>query len=71
MDRLGIFVDAGYLFAQGSQALTGDVVRRQLLSLNEQAVITQLIGTAEHLSGGTPLLRIYWYDAIGTSGPTL
>lgn len=71
MNRLGIFVDAGYLFAQGSQALTGDVVRRQLLSLNEQAVITQLIGTAEQLSGGTPLLRIYWYDAIGTSGPTL
>lgn len=71
MDRLGIFVDAGYLFAQGSQAITGDVVRRQLLSLNEQSVITQLIGTAEMLSGGTPLLRIYWYDAIGPSGPTL
>lgn len=71
MNRLGIFVDAGYLFAQGSQAITGDVVKRQQLSLNEQAVITQLIGTAEALSGGTPLLRIYWYDAIGASGPTL
>jgi uncharacterized LabA/DUF88 family protein len=71
MNRLGIFVDAGYLFAQGSQAITGDVVKRQQLSLNEQSVITQLIGTSEQLSGGTPLLRIYWYDAIGSSGPTL
>ncbi|RXT63037.1 NYN domain-containing protein [Pseudomonas syringae] len=71
MNRLGIFVDAGYLFAQGSNAITGDVVKRKLLSLNEQAVITQLIQTAEALSGGTPLLRIYWYDAIGPTGPTL
>jgi uncharacterized LabA/DUF88 family protein len=71
MNRLGIFVDAGYLFAQGSMAITGNVVRRQDLSLNEQSVITQLIQAAEELSGGTPLLRIYWYDAIGHRGPTL
>lgn len=71
MNRLGIFVDAGYLFAQGSQAIAGNVVKRHDLSLNEQSVITQLIQTAEELSGGTPLLRIYWYDAIGHRGPTL
>lgn len=71
MNRLGIFVDAGYLFAQGSMAITGNVVKRQDLSLNEQSVITQLIQAAEELSGGTPLLRIYWYDAIGHRGPTL
>lgn len=71
MNRLGIFVDAGYLFAQASQAITGDVVRRQLLSLNEQSVVARLIETAEQLSGGTPLLRIYWYDVIDPRGPTL
>jgi uncharacterized LabA/DUF88 family protein len=71
MNRLGIFVDAGYLFAQGSQAITGNVVKRHSLSLNEQAIITQLVQTAEELSGGTPLLRIYWYDAIGSRGLTL
>lgn len=71
MDRLGIFVDAGYLFAQGSLAISGNVERRLNLSINEQAVITQLVQTADELSGGIPLLRIYWYDAIGTKGPTL
>lgn len=71
MDRLGIFVDAGYLFAQGSQAISGQEVKRHNLSLNEQAVITQLEATASELSGGTPLLRIYWYDAIGAKGQSL
>lgn len=71
MNRLGIFVDAGYLFAQGSHAISGAPEKRLFLSLNEQAVITQLTQTAKELSGGTPLLRIYWYDAIGSSGPTL
>jgi uncharacterized LabA/DUF88 family protein len=71
MNRVGIFVDAGYLFAQGSQAITGNVVKRHSLSLNELSVITQLTQAAEELSGGAPLLRIYWYDAIGHKGPTL
>ncbi|WP_312939467.1 NYN domain-containing protein [Stutzerimonas balearica] len=71
MNRLGIFVDAGYLFAQGSAVISGATEKRVNLSLNEQAVITQLIQTADELSGGTPLLRIYWYDAIGHSGPSL
>lgn len=71
MNRLGIFVDAGYLFAQGSKAISGNPEKRIHLSLNEEAVVTQLLETAKDLSGGTPLLRIYWYDAIGSSGPTL
>ncbi|MEE9944080.1 MAG: NYN domain-containing protein [Pseudomonas asiatica] len=71
MDRLGVFVDAGYLFASGSLSITGDEVSRNHLSLNEQAVVAQLIQTAAELSGGVPLLRIYWYDAIGRNGPNL
>lgn len=71
MGRIGIFVDAGYLFAQGSAAISGDVVRRTYLSLNEQAVVAQLIRSAQEQSGGTPLLRIYWYDAIGATGATM
>lgn len=71
MDRLGIFVDAGYLFAQGSAAVTGSEVKRGGLSLNVQAVVAQMMETAAKLSGGTPLLRIYWYDAVGSNGLTL
>lgn len=72
MNRLGIFVDAGYLFAQGSAALSGSNQPRHLLSLNEQAAITHLLQTADELSGGIPLLRVYWYDAVSpTRGPSL
>lgn len=34
MDRVATFVDAGYLFAQGSVALTGSKQPRSLLSLD-------------------------------------
>ncbi|SHM76878.1 NYN domain-containing protein [Phytopseudomonas punonensis] len=71
MGRVGIFVDAGYLFAQGSVTISGDEVKRHFLSLNEQAVIAQLIASANELTGGAPLLRIYWYDAISLKGPNL
>lgn len=64
MFRLAIFVDAGYLFAQGSTAISGAKKPRTDLSLNESAAISQLVQTADELSGQVPLLRIYWYDAI-------
>ncbi|WP_437883220.1 NYN domain-containing protein [Pseudomonas sp. LRF_L74] len=71
MRRLAIFVDAGYLFAQGSTAISGAKKQRTDLSLNESAAIAQLLQTADELSGQIPLLRIYWYDAIDVRrGPT-
>lgn len=71
MNRLGIFVDAGYLFAQGSRAISGNTELRANLSLKEGELISQLIKTSAELSGGIPLLRIYWYDAVGSRGLTL
>lgn len=71
MQRLAIFVDAGYLFAQGSTAICGSKQARTNLSLNENAAIAQLCQTADALSGQVPLLRIYWYDGIDVrKGPT-
>ena len=68
MDRVAVFVDAGYLFAQGSQELCGRKLERRHISLDHQALIDALKEFAERTSG-LPLLRIYWYD--GTSqGPT-
>ena len=68
MDRVAVFVDAGYLFAQGSKEITGKRLRRGKISLDHQALIRALKEFAEGISG-LPLLRIYWYD--GTSqGPT-
>lgn len=68
MDRVAVFVDAGYLFAQGSVELCGEKLVRKQISLDYNAVTTKLKQFAESESN-LPLLRIYWYD--GTSqGPT-
>ena len=72
MDRVAVFVDAGYLLAQGSVALAGVKQPRSTLILDEVAVCDRLSRAATALAGGLPLLRIYWYDGVALSkGPTV
>ena len=72
MTRIAVFVDAGYLFAQGSVALTGSTRKRTALNLDENAALAALRSVAHETSNGASLLRVYWYDgALGHSGPTL
>lgn len=66
-----MFVDAGYLFAQGSVALTGSKKARSLLELKEQVVIAALTDLAKNRAGHCELLRIYWYDGANYRGPTV
>jgi uncharacterized LabA/DUF88 family protein len=69
MDRVAVFVDAGYLFAAGSQLLFGETLSRTELQLDHPAVLELLADVARQLTG-LPLLRVYWYDGAA-SGPTL
>lgn len=62
MDRVAIFVDAGYLFAQGSALLAGQKQPRKLVRLDEKAAISELLVVANAAAAGVPLLRVYWYD---------
>jgi uncharacterized LabA/DUF88 family protein len=71
MARIAIFVDAGYLFAQGSTALTGSKKRRTQLTLNETAAVAELISIAAEKTNNATLLRVYWYDGVTSRGPTL
>jgi hypothetical protein len=72
MDRVAVFVDAGYLCAQGSVAIAGSKQPRSLIDLNETSLVAELIAASASLSGGLPLLRIYWYDGVSmTRGPTV
>lgn len=66
MDRAGVFVDAGYLFAAGSILLCGEKLRRGDVHLTNDAFLDFMRRKAAALTG-LPLLRIYWYD--GTDGP--
>ncbi|NJL27130.1 MAG: NYN domain-containing protein [Thermoanaerobaculia bacterium] len=68
MDRVAVFVDAGYLFAQGSIALTGQKLPRGSIAVAYESVLDTLKGFAESATD-LPLLRIYWYDGTST-GPT-
>lgn len=68
--RCGIFVDAGYLFAQGSSAVFGEKKPRVQLSLDRDLVVGALIDVMNKRAPNVPLLRIYWYDGAGYSGPS-
>ena len=70
MKRTAVFVDAGYLYAQGSACLQGSKAKRENLKLDYEVLLSILRALARSVQPSAPLLRIYWYD--GTSrGPTL
>ncbi len=63
MDRVAVFVDAGYLYAGGARSVSGvDGTRRPDTSLDIPLVLSYLKTKAKALSQ-VELLRIYWYDA--------
>lgn len=68
MDRTAVFVDAGYLFAAGSQLIAHEKLARGELHLDYDAVL-KLLGELTRELTDLPLLRIYWYDGTAT-GPT-
>lgn len=71
MSRVAIFVDAGYLFAQGSTALSGSKKPRKDVSLNETAIMAELIAASQAKCPASSLLRVYWYDGALGARPTL
>lgn len=68
MNRIAVFVDAGYFFASASELLFGTPLRRGEMRLANAEFAQYLAQTAETVAG-CPLLRIYWYDGTN-SGPT-
>jgi hypothetical protein len=68
MDRVAVFVDAGYFFAQGSALLAGKKTPRGDVSPDFDKILDALEEFATRITK-LPLLRIYWYDGTST-GPT-
>ncbi len=69
MERAAVFVDAGYVFAQGSVLVTGTKQGREFLTLDIPTLTASLRGVTT-LQTNLPLLRIYWYDAMRLGRPT-
>ena len=60
MDRCALFVDAGYLLADGAMAVHGT---RQRESVSwDYAGLLQFLGNLAGERCGLPLLRCYWYE---------
>jgi NYN domain len=61
VDRCALFVDAGYLLADGSMAVHG-TRHRETVSWDFGGLL-QLLGNLARERTGMPLLRCYWYEA--------
>lgn len=65
MERVAVFVDAGYVWAAAGQLICGTMDRARIVC--DYAGLTMVI------SGRAPygqLLRLYWYDAAANATPT-
>ncbi|MGS2642504.1 NYN domain-containing protein [Streptosporangium sp. LJ11] len=61
MDRCALFVDAGYLLADGAMAVHG-TRHRESVSWDYPGLL-QLLNKLSRERTGLPLLRCYWYEA--------
>ncbi len=61
VDRCALFVDAGYVLADGAMAVHG-TRHRESVSWNYPGLL-QFLSTVARDRSGLPLLRCYWYEA--------
>lgn len=61
MDRCAVFVDAGYLYAEGGKLCCGTPSRTQSV-LQPDLAVKLLVSVASEATR-LPVLRTYWYDA--------
>jgi hypothetical protein len=66
LDRCALFVDAGYVLAEGAQAVHG-TRNRESVSW-DYAGLLKLLGGLSRDRTGLPLLRCYWYDTAAEGG---
>lgn len=68
MRQVAVFVDAGYLYAQGSALLAGSRQKRPQVRLRVDPALTGLKELAAGSASDARLLRIYWYDGLPRNG---
>lgn len=71
MRQVAVFSDAGYVFAAGATALTGSGRPRTAMNLKISELVSKLVTTATSKADGAQLLRIYWYDGLLGTRPSI
>jgi uncharacterized LabA/DUF88 family protein len=68
--RVAVFVDAGYVYTQGSKLISDldNKISRQKLEIDANKIAARLSNFATTVSGKKELLRIYWYDGARQEG---
>jgi uncharacterized LabA/DUF88 family protein len=68
--RVAVFVDAGYVYAQGSALITRSETKkpRKFVNIDGRPIVEKLTKLAISISGKKELLRIYWYDGAPATG---
>ncbi len=68
--RVAVFVDAGYVYAQGSLLISGSEAKKPRIKINieAKAIVSLLTKFARAVSDEKELLRIYWYDGAPATG---
>lgn len=68
MRQVAVFVDAGYLYAQGSALLAGSRQKRPQVQLRVDPTLESFKTMATKAAPEARLLRIYWYDGLPRNG---
>jgi uncharacterized LabA/DUF88 family protein len=67
--NLCLFIDAGYLYKQGSGAVFKEKLGRHELDLNAQKFVDDLCGWLSSIYPSDELFRTYWYDGAKRGVP--
>lgn len=65
MERVAVFVDAGYFWVQLSHIVYGERRKREEISLNAKLMRESLLREVKKHFPESSLLRVYWYDGLG------
>lgn len=68
MLQIAVFVDAGYVYAQGSALIAGQKQPRTAIELNVKEILARLRKVAEEACPQGRMLRTYWYDGLLRGG---
>lgn len=65
MQRIAVFIDAGYFWVQLCKTITGSYASRGQVTVDYAALRNRLLTEVSSQFPASDLLRVYWYDGPG------